>query len=58
MYVIQVKEYFENSGYTAHGEPVDVQVTSDVEEAIKLTVKSDVDTTGWSVDQLQVATTF
>ena len=57
MYVIQVKEYFEDSGYAAHGEPIDVQVTLDDEEAIKLTVKSDI-TTGWSVDRLQVATTF
>ena len=57
MYIIQVKEYFEDSGYAAHGEPIDVQVTLDDEEAIKLTVKSDI-TTGWSVDRLQVATTF
>ena len=46
-----VKEHFENSGYTVHGEPVDVQVTSD-EETILVTVQSV--TTGWSVEQLQV----
>ena len=51
-HVIQVKEHFENSGYTAHGEPVDVQVTSDDEETITVTMQSD--TTGWSVEQLQV----
>ena len=26
IHVIQVKEHIENSGYTVHGEPVDVQV--------------------------------
>ena len=50
-HVLQVKKHFENSGYTAHGEPVDVQVTSD-EETIPVAVQSD--TTGWSVEQLQV----
>ena len=54
-HVIQVKEHFENSGYTAHGEPVDVQITSD-EETITATIQSV--TTGWSVEQLQVATTL
>ena len=43
---MQVKEHFENSGYTADGEPVDVQVTSD-EETIITTVQSV--TTGWNV---------
>ena len=52
-HVIQVKKHFENSGYTVHGEPVDVQVTSD-EETITVTVQSV--TTGWSVEQLQVYT--
>ena len=51
MYIIQVKKHFENSGYTAHGEPVDVQVTLDV-EIITVTIQSV--TTGWSVEQLQV----
>ena len=50
-HVIQVKEHFENSVYTAHGEPVDVQLTSD-EETITVTVQSV--TTGWSVERLQV----
>ena len=50
-HAIQVKKHFENSGYTAHGEPVDVQVTSD-EETIPVTVQSI--TTGWSVERLQV----
>ena len=52
----QVKEHFENRGYTAHGKPVDVQVTSD-EETIPVTVQSDT-TTGWSVEQLQVYYTY
>ena len=52
IHVIQVKEHFENSGYTAHGEPVDVQVTSDGEETIPVTIQSV--TTGWSVERLQV----
>ena len=51
IHVMQVKEHFENSGYKADGEPVDVRVTSD-EETITVTVQSD--TTGWSVEQLQV----
>ena len=51
VHVIQVKKHFENSGYTADGEPVDVQVTSD-EETIPVTVQNV--TTGWSVEQLQV----
>ena len=50
-HVIQVKEHFENSGYTSDGEPADVQVTSD-EEAITVTVQSV--TTGWSEERLQV----
>ena len=50
-HVIQVKEHFENSGYTTHGEPVDVQVTSD-KETITATVQSI--TTGWSRERLQV----
>ena len=50
-HVLQVKEHFENSGYTADGKPVDVQVTSD-EETITVTVQSV--TTGWSVERLQV----
>ena len=50
-HVIQVKEHFESSGYTAHGKPVDVQVTSD-EETITVTVQSDI--ASWSVKRLQV----
>ena len=50
IHVIQVKEHFENSGYTSDGVPVDVQVTSD--EIIPVTVQSV--TTGWSVEQLKV----
>ena len=50
-HVIQVKEHFENSGYTAHGKPVDVQVTSD-EETITATVQSI--SIGWSREKLQV----
>ena len=50
-HVLQVKEHFENSGYTAHGEPVDVQVTSD-KETITAAVQSA--TTGWHREQLQV----
>ena len=49
-HVLQIKEHFENSEYIAHGEPVDVQVTSD-EETIPVTVQN---VTGWSVEQLQV----
>ena len=45
-HIMQVKEHFENSGYTAHGEPVDVLVTSD-EEIVTVTVQSV--TTGWNV---------
>ena len=44
-----VKEQY--SGYTIHGEPVDVRVTAD-NKAIPVTVQSD--TVGWSVEQLQV----
>ena len=50
-HVIQVKEHFENTGYTADGEPVDVQVASD-EETITVTMQSV--TTGWHAKQQQV----
>ena len=50
-HVIQVKKHFENSGYTANGEPVDAQVTSD-EETVTVTIQSV--TLGWCVEQLQV----
>ena len=53
IHIIQVKEHFENSGYTAYGKPVDVQVTSD-EETIPVTVECVNKNTGWSVEQLQV----
>ena len=53
LYISQVKEHFERSGYTAHGEPVDVQVASD-EKTITVTMQSVNITTGWRVEQLQV----
>ena len=56
IHVIQVKEHFENSGYTAHGEPVDVQVTSDDETSAVQNV-----TTGWRIEKLHqvyIAITF
>ena len=47
MYVIQVKEYFDKTGYTSDDKPVDIQVLSD-EENVTTTVQ-DV-TAGWSVE--------
>ena len=47
MYVLQVKEYFEKTGYTSDDKPVDIQVLSDKE--IVTTTVQDV-TDGWSAE--------
>ena len=47
MYVLQVKEHFEKTGYISDDKPVDIQVLSD-EENVTTTVQ-DV-TAGWNVE--------
>ena len=47
MYVLQVKEHFEKTGYTSDDKPVDIQVISD-EKNVTTTVQ-DI-TAGWSVE--------
>ena len=46
MYVLQVKEHFENTGYTSDDKPVDIQV---LDEEIVTTTVQDI-TAGWSVE--------
>ena len=49
MYVIQVKERFENTGYTSDDKPVDIQVLSD-EEIVTATVQDT--SAGWNVQKV------
>ena len=51
MYVLQVKEYFEKTGYNSDDKPVDIQVLSDDEKVT--TTLQDI-TVGWSVETVQV----
>ena len=51
MYVLQVKNYFENTGYTSNAIPVEIQVLSN-NETVTITVQ-DI-TAGWSFEAVQV----
>ena len=51
VYVLQVKKYFEKTGYTYSDDKPVIQVLSD-DEIVTTTVQNN--TAGWSVEKLQV----